>query len=256
MRRLAVTSWSLHHDLSSGALKLIDLPARMQAAGIRTLELCHFHLPDTQPETLAAMRAAIEAAGVELYSVLIDTGDISSADPARRSADLTLIKHWVDAAAALGAQGVRVVAGESKSNDAAALQRAADGLREVTAYATERGVKVRTENFRELLATAAACNSLLDTLGGSVGLCADIGNFPAERREAEFAAVVGRAHVIHVKADYDSQGQIIADQLHTCLGASTSSGFSGPYTLVYDRGGDSWQGLANLADIVSPYLAN
>jgi sugar phosphate isomerase/epimerase len=254
MRRLAVTSWSLHQDLSSGALKLTDLPARAHAAGITTLELCHFHLPDTKPETLAAMRAAIAAADVELYSVLIDAGDISSADEARRSADIALIKHWIDAAQALGAQGVRVVAGEAAPTDTAALARAATALQEITSYAAARAVAVRTENFRPLLSTATACHALLDAVGPRLGLTADIGNFPHAQRETEFAAVVGRAEVIHVKAEYDANGTIQPAQLHTCLQASAASGFNGPYTLVYDRGGDSWAGLAELGGIVEGYL--
>jgi sugar phosphate isomerase/epimerase len=160
----------------------------------------------------------------------------------------------VDVAQALGAQGVRVVAGEAAADDQAALGRAATALAEITAYAAARAVAVRTENFRPLLSTAAACHSLLDAVGPRLGLTADIGNFPREQREAEFAAVVGRAQVIHVKADYDANGTIQPAQLHTCLEASTANGFDGPYTLVYDRGGDSWAGLAELGGVVQGYL--
>jgi sugar phosphate isomerase/epimerase len=255
MRRLSLTSWSLHHDLSSGALALTDLPARMREAGIATLELCHFHLPDTSAETLAGMRAAVEGAGVELLSVLIDTGDISAADPERRASDLGLVEQWIDHAAALGAQGVRVIAGDSPPDDTQALERAVAGLRHAAAYAGKYGLRVRTENFRPLLATAANCNTLLDALDGQVGLCADIGNFPAERRLAEFTAVAGRAEVVHVKGDYDAGGRLQAEPLRACLAASARDGFDGAYTLVYDRGGDSWAGLATLADTVRPYLS-
>ncbi|GAB4109834.1 MAG: TIM barrel protein [Roseiflexaceae bacterium] len=254
MARLSLTSWSLHQDLSNGSLKLTDLPARMRAAGIGTLELCHFHLPDAQPETLANMRYAIEAAGVELLSVLIDAGDISNADPARAAADQRMVESWIDAAAALGARGVRVVAGEGATDDRAALDRAVVGLKNASVYAASRGIRVRTENFRPLLATAENCLYLLDRLEGQVGMCADIGNFPREQRQAAFAAVVGRAEVVHVKAEYDSNGQIIADELRGCLDAARVTGFTGAYTLVYDRGGDSWAGLAQLGEVVAGYL--
>lgn len=254
MRRLALTSWSLHHDLTSGALKLTDLPQRMREAGYTTLELCHFHLPDDQPETLATMRAALTAANVELYSVLIDAGDISAADPEKRAADRAFVERWIDAAAALGAQGVRVIAGDSAPNDAQALARAADTLRELAVYAEQRGVHVRTENFRPLLLTAANCLTLLDSSGGLIGLCADIGNFPKQERVAAFSAVAPRADVIHVKSEYDDNGQILPTDVQACLSAAVSAGFNGPYTLVYDRGGDSWAGLAELARVVGPYL--
>lgn len=254
MSRLSLTSWSMHHDLTSGALALTDLPAVMKAHGIGTLELCHFHLPDTEPATIAALRGAIEAAGVELLSILIDAGDISHADPQRRSADRAFVEHWIDVAAALGAQSVRVVAGESPSGDQAALERAAAELRLICAYAADRNVRVRTENFRSLLLTSKSCNALLDMLDGQIGLCADIGNFPGGQRISEFAAVAGRAEVVHVKAEYDPQGAIQSNQLQECLSAGRRAGFNGAYTLVYDRGGDSWAGLATLATIVQPYL--
>ena len=254
MRRLALTSWSLHYDLSSGALKLTDLPQRMHAAGYETLELCHFHLPDAEPGTLAALHAALTAANVQLFSVLIDTGDISNADPVRRAADHKLVEGWIDAAAALGAQGVRIIAGDAASDDSAALARAAEELRALALYAEQRGVQVRTENFRPLLTTAVNCLALLDTVGGAVGLCADIGNFAKQHRVAEFSAVVPHANVVHVKSEYDTNGQIQPQDVQACLAVAVASGFDGPYTLVYDRGGDSWAGLAELAGVVQPYL--
>ena len=52
----------------------------MRDAGIGTLEICHFHFPDTDATTLRELRAALDVAGVELFSILIDMGDISNAD--------------------------------------------------------------------------------------------------------------------------------------------------------------------------------
>ncbi len=254
MRRLALTSWSLHQDLSSGALKLTDLPQRMHEAGYDTLELCHFHLPDTEPGTLATMRAALNAANVELYSVLIDAGDMSAADSNKRATDRAFVEGWIDAAAALGAQGVRVIGGDAPPNDSQALARSAEELRDLAAYAAQRGVQVRTENFRPLLSTAANCLTLLDTVGDGVGLCADIGNFPKQNRVAEFSAVAAHANVIHVKSDYDPQGHIQPYDVQACLASAVAAEFDGPYTLVYDRGGDSWAKLAELAEVVQPYL--
>jgi sugar phosphate isomerase/epimerase len=257
MRRLALTSWSAHHLLTGKeqpALTLFELPARMQAAGIDTLEICHFHIPDISDSTLRQLRAAIDDAGVEPFSILIDMGDISSADADRRAADMAAIEGWIDVAARLGTRAVRVVGGEAPPDDEAAFGRAADALQHLGAYANARGVRALTENFKALLSTAQNCNRMLDRLGGAVGLCADIGNFPAARRVDEFRLVAAQAESIHVKGAYSSAGALNRDELQACLEASLMADFSGPYTLVYDRGGDTWAGVAELAELVRPYL--
>lgn len=264
MRRLSLTSWSVHpllqpaNPTSNGntkdaALKLIDLPAQMRDAGIGTLEICHFHLPSTDENYLAELRAAVERAGVELFSILIDTGDISQADETKRTADLRMIEGWIDIAALLGARVVRVIAGDAPADDPDALERSIAGLRELAHYAQARGVRVLTENFRALASTAANCNQILDELGGAVGLCADIGNFAAVSRVDEFTAVAQRAESVHAKASYNSDGSIDAVQLRQCLDASEAAGFSGPYTLVFDRPEERWPGISVLKQIVAPY---
>jgi len=254
MRRLSLTSWSVHRSLTDGSLTLLDLPARMREAGIGTLEICHFHFPSTDETYIGELRGALERAGVEPLSILIDTGDIASADDSSREADLRTIEGWVDVASKLGTQVVRVVAGEQPPDDEAALARSEAGLRQVAAYAEARGVRVLTENFRSLLSTAANCNRLVVVGDGAVGLCADIGNFPAPVRLGEFSAVVGRASVVHVKAGYGEDGTIDAAALRPCLAASVAAGFDGPYTLVYDRDGNSWPRIAELSEIVATYL--
>ena len=255
MRRLSLTSWSVHHSLTDGSLALLELPARMRDAGIGTLEICHFHFRSTDEGYIGELRGSLERAGVESFSILIDTGNISTADESRREADLRTIEGWIDVASRLGTQVVRVVAGEEPPDDEAALVRSATGLRRVAAYATERGVRVLTENFRSLLSTSANCNRILDDLDGAVGLCADMGNFPASVRLAEFSAIVGRASVVHVKASYDDAGSIDATTLCRCLDTSVQVGFDGPYTLVvYDRDGNSWPRIGELCEIVGQYV--
>ncbi len=257
MPRLALTTWSLHPLLTGPhpPLRLVDLPAQMRAAGISTLELCHFHLPDAAPATLKQLRTSLDAAGVELFSLLIDMGDLSSADPIRRASDIRAIQGWIDTAARLGASAVRVVAGEAAPDDHAALARAIDALRELAHAAQAGQVRVLTENFKALASTAANCQRILDALEGAVGLCADIGNFPAERRIAEFQLVAPHAEVVHVKASYNRHGEPDVTELRHCLDATRAAHFDGPYTLVYDREDNPWQGLARLRTIVAPYTA-
>ncbi len=253
-----MTSWSLNRLLTAPAdpLRLVDVPARMRDAGIGTLEICHFHFPDTDATTLRELRAALDVAGVELFSILIDMGDISNADQRVRQQDVQAISTWIDVAATLGAKAVRVVAGEGAPDDELAIERSIGALRELSAYGRERNVRVLTENFRSLAWSARNCLRILDALDGSVGLCADIGNCPAEYRVDEFSALAARAESVHVKATYDAAGTPDTDELRQCLDATSAVAFDGPYTLVYDRPGDPWQGLAMLRAIVEPYTSH
>lgn len=255
MRRLALTTWSLHRLLTAPTppLRLVDVPARMRDAGIGTLEICHFHFPDTGATTLRELRAAFNAAGAELFSILIDMGDISDADQHARAQDIRAIEAWIDVAAQLGATAVRIVAGEAAPDDEAALERSISALRHLAAYAHEQHVRVLTENFKPLASTARNCLLILDALDGAAGLCADMGNFPAHNRVAEFISIVPRAQSVHVKASYDAGGRPDTSELRRCLEATRTAGFDGPYTLVYDRPSDPWQGLAELREIVAPY---
>jgi sugar phosphate isomerase/epimerase len=69
-----------------GEVSLLELPARLAEFGVHTLEVCHFHLPSRDAQYLAALRGAMEAANVELWSLLIDDGDLSHAENGARDA--------------------------------------------------------------------------------------------------------------------------------------------------------------------------
>ena len=253
MQRIALTSWSLHPYLTDGSLALNDLPARAKAAGIATLELCHFHFGDTSAAAISTLRAAAAAAEVEIFSILIDAFDISQADDTLREQDINHVSYWIDIAAQLGASHVRVIAGEAPASDTAALRRSITALVRLHAHASARGVTVLSENFKALAATPSNWLAIHSALGH--GGCADIGNFPNDSRVSDFAQVIAQAASVHVKASYDDAGTIIPDQVQQCLAAARAAGLAGPTTLVYDRPGDRWQGIAVLHDIVTQAFA-
>ena len=100
MPELSISTWSLHHTLGpvypeldastkeraaktpygAGALDLLDVPAYIAAMDIHTLEICHFHFPRTDAAYCDLLRRRLASAGVRLATLLIDDGDIASAD--------------------------------------------------------------------------------------------------------------------------------------------------------------------------------
>jgi sugar phosphate isomerase/epimerase len=252
MRRLAISTWSLHGQLQSG-LALLDLPAQIARRGIHALEICHFHLPSTTPAYLAELKAACQAAGVEAYSILIDTGDITAPDPQLRAADLQTIRSWIDVAAELGAGRVRIVAG-MQAPTPEVIQRSVDNLRELVDYADQRGVKAITENWHATGLDPQALLSILDQCEGRLGLCADIGNAEGPDKYATLALLLPRASSIHFKARYTPDAQIEPADFGRCLELITAAHFQGIITVIYGDTEREWDAVEQLAEALQPLV--
>jgi hypothetical protein len=157
LRPIAVSTWSLHNLLGvtyvngpgvtptgiaeptfgPGAVTLEELPSELARRGYFRVEICHFNLASQDPAFLAKIRAAFEASGVVIQTLLIDDGDITN--PATRGRDLAWIASWIDAAALLGAENARVIAGKSKPTPEA-LALSVDGLKAMAALGKACGI--------------------------------------------------------------------------------------------------------------------
>lgn len=269
--RLSVSSWSLHRSLGQpqlygvdswqhipaathgrGTISLLELPAHITRFGISTLEICHFHLPSRDPSYLAELRGALEAAHVELFSLLIDDGDITH--PQHGERDLAWISGWLEVANQLGARCARVIAGKAEPTEEA-LTVSVRGLRRLLAQAETYGLRLMTENWYDLLSNPTAIHALLEQLDGKVGLCFDFGNWHGPNKYADLQAIAPYAESCHTKAHFDPPYQIDREDYIRCLDITREAGFAGPYTLVYaGPGTDEWKGLSLEREVVQPYL--
>lgn len=252
MRRLAISTWTLHGQLQGG-LALTDLPAQIAKRGIYALEICHFHLPSTTPGYLAELKAACQAAEVEPYSILIDTGDITAPDPQQRAADIQTIRSWIDAAAELGAGRVRIVAGMQPPTPEV-IQRSVEHMRELVDYAEQRGVKAITENWHATGLDPQALLAILEQCESRLGLCADIGNAEGPDKYATLALLLPRASSIHFKARYTPEGQIEPTDFGRCLELITAANFQGIVTVIYGDTNREWEATEQLAEALQPLV--
>ena len=239
--RLGVSTWSLHKSLTSGT-SLLDIPAQVAAHGLSKLEVCHFHFPSTDPAYLAEFRAALESAGVEFYTLLIDEGDLTHPDEAERERALALISCWIEVAAACGAKRVRVIAGDAPPS-AAALALSVAGLTEVVRRADGCGVRVSVENWHALLDHPAEVLALLEAMSGRVGLKLDFANWPAARKYDDLAQNAPLAECTHAKAHFAGPGDMDRDDFSRCLQLCQNAGFAGPHILIFSDPGDEWPSL-------------
>ena len=269
--RLSVSTWSLHRQLGRpdfygpeegkqipvtthgrGEVPLLELPARVAEFGINTLELCHFHIPSLDKGYLNELRGALQAANVELFSLLIDHGDITHPEHADR--DLVWIGEWIEIAGLLGATCTRAIAGKASASTEA-LEMSRNGLQKLAARAEANGVRLMTENWFSVLSTPENVLTLLDSLEGKVGLCLDFGNWQGDTKYTDFEAIAPRAESCHTKAHFPAPGEMDKADYVRCLDLTQAAGFSGPHTLIYDGPGDNeWEGLTIEREVVQSYL--
>jgi Sugar phosphate isomerases/epimerases len=275
MSYLSLSTWSLHRNL--GPLRwtvwneengthetatqdqpqihsLLELPAAAARRGYQAVEVCHFHFPSTEPDYLAQVKQAFEAAGLSLDTLLLDYGDITSANEQRVTADLAFIRSWIDVASLCGAKQIRVVAGEAPPTDEEAISLSAARLSALADYGRTVDVKVITENFKSLTSTGASCMNLLGQWGEHAATITDFGNFHGPLKYDEIALTTPLSVSVHVKPQYDENGFPDEAELRKCLDTVSSTGFNGAFVLIYDGPGDMWEGLERVKQIASSYL--
>ena len=273
MESIGISTWSIRHllgpvypgldpaaaprradaNFGPGDLDLLDLPAELRARGYDTLDLCHFHLPRTDEPYLALLRQRLDAARIVLLTFLIDDGDLSAADPARRARDLALTEAWLPLVARLGARYVRVAAGltEAAPTDPA-IERSAASLLTLSEAARAHGTTLLTETWRALALPPENVRALRAATGGAVGLCADFNNYQpygAAKYDA-LRAVLPGAITVHAGAQFDAGGELDEADFRRCLALAEEAAFTGPAVLIFSGPGDEWAGLARLAGLV------
>ena len=254
MIRFAVSTWSLDGLLNAGT-PLLELPALLRQHGIGALEICHFHLPSTDAAYLERVRESLRASSVELFSVLIDAGNIASADPAQQSSDEAFFQHWIRVASALGAERVRIDAGLEPATPEV-IERSAGRLRAFAGWATTVGVQVSTENWRTTSRDPDALLQILEGCGGTVGLCADTGNAEATADKYQtLRRLLPLATSIHFKARYMPSGQIEPEDLERCAQLIHRAHFDGVMTLIFEGKREEWAGINRLHEALRARLA-
>ncbi|MUT66512.1 sugar phosphate isomerase/epimerase [Paenibacillus sp. NEAU-GSW1] len=275
MTYLSLNTWSLHRHL--GPLRwtywneeqqthgvhidpqpelttLLELPALLAAKGFAAVDICHFNFPRTDSDYLDELKQALAEAKVAFHTLLLDYGDISSADVKRSAADMALARQWIDIAAQTGAKRIRIVAGESPPEDREALDRAGERLLELAAYAKPRNIRVITENFRSLSYTAANCLQLAKKGGGEIGMIGDFGNFDRSVRYEELSALLPICENVHAKPELDANGIPDEAEFARLLQLLKDVRYEGPVAMIYDGPGDMWEGIERVKAIAEPYV--
>lgn len=242
----AATGRQAGEPVEPATIDLLDVPAKAASHGFYSFDLSVYHLPSIERGYLADLRAAFEEAKVELFQLLIDTGDVDSADPDARAAGVTHIKRWMDIAVELGATGVRYVPGDGEATPET-IRTSGEAFRELADYAAECGLRPATENYRSFNLKAENLLAVLDQSERDYGLIVDFGNARGPDKYETLAKIMPRATSIHAWVEVDEDGDLISEDFRRCLTMARDSGFDGPIMLqsgypvdVFERTREVW----------------
>lgn len=265
-RRLSVSTWSVHELLgnlpitgpadppngtASSGLPLLELPRAIAERGIHTLEICHFHLTSTSDSALLQLRNLLEEAGVELWSLLIDAGNLNGANAAR---DIAWIENWIRVAGQLGARNARVIAGQ-RAPTPENLATSVAALRHLAKVADENGTRLMTENWFDTLDSPGVVHELFSQLEGALDLCLDFGNWDGHAdKYADLASIARYATSCHARADFAAPHKLDEEDFRECLQLTVDAGFHGPFTLIpAGNKGDEWEAIEAAANVARPF---
>ena len=244
--KLSCLPVSFFPQILSGQMSVAEW-ARMGARlGLDAIDFSILFVPGRSLGEAAALRRQVEAEGMRV-AMVTTYPDLTHPDARRRAEEVALESEAVAIAAELGAEMVRVTAGQAypETSRAAGIQWAAEGLSALVAAAAGSGVTLVYENhskpmvwdytdfseppdvFLEIAALTAAAGLKINF---------DVGNAAAFSDDplALLRAVMGRVHSIHA-SDTAARGRLE----HVLLGTGVT-----PYPALFAHlrrsGWDGW----------------
>lgn len=230
----------------TGDLEIFDVPRAAREHGFDRLETPHFHLPGGRAEQERFGTAAREA-GVVLQTLLVDDGDVSH--PEHSARDEAWIAGWIETAARIGFERVRIIAGQQEKTPET-FARSLEAMKRLADRAHGHGLRASTENWYALLNSPEAVLSYLGRMEGRLGLCVDFGNWPADVEGPGLPLILPLAETTHAKAEIAPGGWLDEDRFRRQIGEATRVGFFGPHTIVADGPGDRWEHAVRLREIL------
>jgi sugar phosphate isomerase/epimerase len=250
-------------DWSSAKMDIKDFAAHVSAKfDVKKIEPWSRHFRSLDSEYLEQFRAAVKKAQGAVVNIAVD-GEHSPYALARteRAKAVDFGKQWIDAAATLGAPGIRNNMPQAK--DALPdIGRAADTLARVADYAAQKNVVVSLENDNPVSEDPFLIVKIIEKVNSPwLRALPDFANTLTATKE-DYAyngieAMFGHAYSIcHVKeAEVDAQGRAVHADLAKTFAMLKASHYQGYCSIEWDSPGDPYAGTQDLIEKAIRYLS-
>src|SRR6266567_7243428 len=139
--RPAICAYSFRDQLKAGTFTYADLIRMAADLGCDGVDLTTYWLPDTKDETLFALKQLAYRCGVSIYTIGV-RARMAQPTPELQTAEVELVRKWLDVAQKLGASHMRVFGGviPKGATEAQAIAMAIDTLKRCAVDAAAKGV--------------------------------------------------------------------------------------------------------------------
>lgn len=239
---ITLALWSLHHELQSGELDILDVPqlARREF-GITTLEHVSRLMTEKPAGFIGELRKHSEDAGVRNSLIMIDwQGELGNPDAVLRRNAVDNHMAWMDTAKELGCGAIRVNA-LSEGTWSQQIELLTDGLSRLLEYAVACGIDVLIENHGGISSNGKFLAELISTINHPrLGALPDFGNFRIDEqtsydRYEGVRELLPFARALSAKTyDFDAMGFETTIDYPRMMKIIAESGYGGAIGIEYE----------------------
>lgn len=215
--------------------EFVNLAADM---GLDAVEPTSYYFPkDVDTDYLLRLKGHAFLLGLDISGTAVGNNFCLPPGPARDE-QLKLVRTWVDHAADLNAPVIRIFAGTVPKGDdeAKAIERAIEGMKESLAYAAKKGVTLALENHGGITATPDQILGLVKAVDApNFGVNLDTGNFHTEDPYGDLSQLAPYAVNVQVKTELKRPGKPTEEaDLARLVGLLREARYSGYVVLEYE----------------------
>ena len=258
--KISLNAYSFNKPLLSGEMTVPDMLDYAAQTGFEGVDLTGYYFPGypvvPSDEYIYNIKRKAFHLGLEICGTGI-RNDLSKVSAAEREEEKKRIKDWVVVASKLGAQTLRIFAGnnipEGYTWEQAAAWISAD-IKECARFAGEHGVVLALQNHNDFLKTADEVEKLLKMIDSQwVGLMLDIGCYRTDPF-AEIEQTIKHAVTWQVKEEMYIDNKVVKTDIGKLKAIISRSGYRGYLPIETLGEGDPKQKVARMFEEVKKHF--
>jgi sugar phosphate isomerase/epimerase len=206
---LAAYSFRQWLDLKKPTMSLFEFIDLASEYPLKAVELTSYYFAETSEQYLDKLRAHADKKKLAISGVPVGN-NFCFRDDAKRQAEIDKVIAWVERAARLGAETVRIFAGNLEKGDTleAAQKRVVEAVEKCCEVAQKKGVMLALENHGGITATPEQLLALVKPVKSkSLGVNIDTGNFRTPDPYADLVKIAPYGVVSQVKTEVTPTGK-------------------------------------------------